>query len=184
MRTGLLELVQPVAVSIEFEVVPLEGAAALAELKAATFAETFAADNDPAHVEAHLAREFTPAAVQPSLEDERSTTWWLLDDGHPVGFLKVNRGGAQTEPDLDDGLEVEQIYVRASHQGRRLGGRLLAHAISTARSEGFPYVWLGVWERNLRAIAVYEHLGFVPFGDHTFLFGDEEQRDVLMRLDV
>lgn len=170
--------------TITLELVPTEGAAALAALKAATFVETFAEDNDPAHVEAHLAREFTPAVVERSLEDDRSTTWWLLDDGAPVGFLKVNRGGAQTEPDLDEGLEVEQIYVLASQHGRGLGGRLLERAISTARAEGFPFVWLGVWERNLRAIAVYEHLGFVAFGDHTFFFGNEEQRDVLMRFDI
>lgn len=102
----------------------------------------------------------------------------------PIGFLKVNRGGAQTEPDLDDGLEVEQIYVLASHHGRRLGGRLMEHAITTARQEGFPFIWLGVWENNRKALAVYEHLGFFVLGDHTFLFGDEEQRDLLMRLDL
>jgi ribosomal protein S18 acetylase RimI-like enzyme len=173
-----------VTVSIAFELVRPDGAAALAKLKADTFVETFAADNDPAHVEAHLAREFTPARVERTLADERSTTWWLLDDGVPVGFLKVNRAGAQTEPDLDDGLEVEQIYVLASHHGQGLGSRLMEQAITTAQSEGFPSIWLGVWEKNLRAIAVYEHLGFVPFGEHRFLFGNEEQRDVLMRLRV
>lgn len=171
-------------VSIELELVPVAGAAALAKLKADTFVETFAADNDPAHVEAHLAREFTPAGVEQTLADERSTTWWLLDDGVPIGFLKVNRDGAQTEPDLDDGLEVEQIYVLASRHGQGLGARLVEQAIGTARTEGFPHIWLGVWEKNVRAISVYEHLGFVLSGDHTFLFGNEEQRDILMRLDV
>lgn len=182
--TGSARGWHPVVVGITFEPVRPDGAAALAKLKADTFVETFAADNDPAHVEAHLARAFTREGVERTLADERSTTWWLLDDGVPVGYLKVNRGGSQTEPDLDDGLELEQIYVSASHQGQGLGGRLLSHAIDTAASEGFSYLWLGVWERNLRAIAVYERRGFVPFGDHTFLFGDEEQRDILMRLDV
>lgn len=172
------------AVSIELELVSPERAADLATLKAATFVETFAEDNDPKHVQAHVAREFTAAAVRRTLEDERSTTWWLLDHGVPVGFLKVIRGGAQTEPDLDDGLEVEQIYVLGSHHGQRLGGRLMEHAISTARQARFPFVWLGVWENNHRAQAVYEHFGFFLIGDHTFVFGDEEQRDLLMRLDL
>ena len=60
----------------------------------------------------------------------------------------------------------------------------MERAIATARQEGFPFVWLGVWEHNRRALAVYEHLGFSVIGDHTFLFGDEEQRDLLMRLDL
>ena len=109
-----------------------EHAADLAGLKAATFIETFAAENDPEHVQAHVAREFTAEAVRRTLEDERCSTWWLLDDDAPIGFLKVNRGGAQTEPHLGDGLEIEQIYVLASHHGQRLGGRLLEHAIATA----------------------------------------------------
>lgn len=169
---------------IELDVVAPDDAAALAGLKAETFVETFAAANDPVHVRDHVAREFTAEAVRRSLQDDDSTTWWLIDDGAPVGFLKVNRGRAQTEPGLDDGLEVEQIYVRATRHGRGHGKRLLEHAIRTARAEGCPFIWLGVWEHNDRAIAVYEHLGFVPFGDHTFLFGSEEQRDVLMRLDL
>jgi ribosomal protein S18 acetylase RimI-like enzyme len=161
-----------------------ERAADLAVLKAATFVETFAPDNDPKHVQAHVAREFTAEAVRRTLEDERCSTWWLLDNKVPVGFLKVNRGDAQTEQHLGGGLEVEQIYVLASHHGQRLGGRLMEHAITTARHEGFPFIWLGVWEHNRRALAVYEHLGFIVIGDHTFLFGDEEQRDLLMRLDL
>ena len=173
-----------VVVSITLEPVSPERAADLADLKAATFVEAFAADNDPKHVQAHVARAFTPEAVRRSLEDGRCSTWWLLDGATPVGFVKVNRGEAQTEPHLHEGLEVEQIYVRASHHGRRLGGRLMDTAIDTARQERFAFIWLGAWEHNHKALAVYEHLGFVVIGDHPFLFGDEEQRDLLMRLDL
>jgi diamine N-acetyltransferase len=183
-RGAAAPLGQSVRVSIELEVVDPEHAAELAKLKAETFVETFAEANDPDHVRAHLAREFSAEAVRRSLEDDDSTTWWLSDHGVPVGFLKVNRGHAQTEAGLSDGLEVEQLYVLAAHHGRGHGSRLIEHAISTARAEGYPFIWLGVWEHNSRAIAVYEHLGFVPIGDHTFLFGNEEQRDVLMRRDL
>ena len=178
-----LPLGQSVPVSIKLEVVDPEDAAELAKLKAETFAATFTEANDQVHVQAHVAREFTADAVRRSLEDDDSTTWWLIDHDVPVGFLKVNRGHAQTETGLSDGLEVEQIYVQAAHHGRGHGSRLIDHAISTARAEGYPFIWLGVWEHNRKAIAVYEHLGFVPIGDHTFLFGNEEQRDVLMRCD-
>lgn len=170
--------------SIVLELVRPQDAMALTALKVETFLQTFAADNDPASVQAHLDRELTTEAVERSLTEEGSTTWWLLDDGTPVGYLKVNRGASQTEPDLTDGLEVQQVYVLASHHGRGLGGRLLDHAFDVARAEGLGYVWLGVWERNHRALAVYEHLGFGPFGEHTFHFGPEEQRDVLLRRDV
>jgi hypothetical protein len=32
-----------------------------------------------------------------------------------VGSLKVNQGSAPTEPGLSDGLEIEQLYVRARY---------------------------------------------------------------------
>ena len=168
----------------KLEIVSPDDAAALAKLKADTFFETFADGNDPDHLQAHLDREFTADAVKRTLENDDATTWWLVDEGMPVAFLKVNRGDSQTESGLSDGLEVEQIYVQAAHHGRGHGGRLIELAIDTARAEGYRFIWLGVWEHNSRAIDVYKHLGFAPFGEHTFLFGNEEQRDVLMRRDV
>jgi hypothetical protein len=98
--------------------------------------------------------------------------------------VRLNFGDAQTVDGLAEGAEVEQIYVRATHHGRGLGGRLLRHAVDLARDQGSAFVWLGVWEDNAKAIAVYERHGFVTFGDHVFMFGDEPQRDLLMRLDV
>ena len=166
------------------ELVDPDNAAELAKLKADTFVEAFAEGNDPDHVRAHLAREFTAEAVKRTLEQDGSTTWWLIDDGVPIAFLKVNRGDAQTEAGLTDGLEVEQIYVLAAHHGHGHGSRLMKQVIETARAEGYRFIWLGVWEHNRGAIEVYEHLGFVPFGDHTFRFGNEEQRDVLMRREL
>jgi len=118
------------------------------------------------------------------LRDPRCDTTWVLDDGKPVGYLKVNYGTAQTVPGLSDGLEVEQLYVLASHHGQGLGGQLLDLATEKARERGLTYVWLGVWEHNTNAISLYRHRGYEEFGQHVFRFGEEEQRDVLMRLDL
>ena len=101
----------------------------------------------------------------------------------PVAYLKVNFGTAQTEPGLSNGLEVEQIYVLASHHGQGLGGRLLDLAAEKAKERGLAFVWLGVWEHNANAISMYRHRGYQEFADHTFMFGQDAQRDVLMRLD-
>ena len=105
-------------------------------------------------------------------------------DGVPIGYVRLNFDDAQKVDGLADGAEIEQIYARASHQGKGIGGQLLRHAIAVAGERNRPFVWLGVWEQNAKAIAVYERHGFVAFGDHVFLFGDEPQRDLLMRLDL
>jgi len=38
-------------------------------------------------------------------------------------------------------------------------------------------LWLGVWERNPRAIAFYKKVGFVDRGSHEFLVGSDRQTD-------
>jgi ribosomal protein S18 acetylase RimI-like enzyme len=41
-------------------------------------------------------------------------------------------------------------------------------------------VWLGVWERNPKAIAFYKKFGFREVGAHVFPLGSDPQRDVVM----
>jgi ribosomal protein S18 acetylase RimI-like enzyme len=167
-----------------FERPAVESAAPLAALKAETFSEAFAAANDSAELAAHLARAFAVDAISAQLRDPRCETTWVLDHVRPVGYLKVNHGTAQTVPGLGDGLEVEQLYVLASHHGQGLGGQLLDLATEKARERGLTYLWLGVWEHNTNAISLYRHRGFEEFDQHVFMLGREEQRDLLMRLDL
>jgi ribosomal protein S18 acetylase RimI-like enzyme len=44
--------------------------------------------------------------------------------------------------------------------------------------------WLGVWEHNPSAIALYERLGFRRFGKHPFELGRRRSTDILMRLEL
>ncbi len=159
-------------------------AATLARLKAETFSEAFADANAPEELAVHVSRSFDPDLIAGELADERRDTWWVLDAGIPVGYLKVNRGLAQTVSNLTGGLEVEQVYIRSSHQGLGLGGRLLDLADETARAHVLGYVWLGVWEHNANAISLYRRRGFRVFDEHVFMFGNEAQRDLLMRAEL
>ena len=46
------------------------------------------------------------------------------------------------------------------------------------------YVWLGVWEENLRAINFYKKNGFSEFSKHVFRLGNDEQTDIMMKLEM
>ena len=50
--------------------------------------------------------------------------------------------------------------------------------------DGPRTLWLGVWERNPRAIAFYTKCGFVDVGEHAFVFGTDEQTDRVMARSV
>ena len=44
------------------------------------------------------------------------------------------------------------------------------------------YVWLGVWEENVRALNFYKKNGFIEFDKHIFKLGEDEQTDIMMKL--
>src|SRR3712207_7947820 len=63
------------------------------------------------------------------------------------------------------------------------------------RSTLFPYttlfrsrkadnIWLGVWEENSRAINFYKKNGFIEFDEHIFKLGEDEQTDIMMKLNL
>lgn len=81
-------------------------------------------------------------------------------------------------------MEISRLYVLEEFLGIGLGKDLLDYAFDFARKQGLEYVWLGVWEKNARAIRFYEKNGLVKFGTHPFPFGDEIQTDWLMKKTV
>jgi ribosomal protein S18 acetylase RimI-like enzyme len=62
-----------------------------------------------------------------------------------------------------------------------VGQLLYDQALETAQSLNKSYLWLGVWEENLRALNFYRKNGFVEFGSHTFSLGEEDQTDLMMK---
>ena len=49
-----------------------------------------------------------------------------------------------------------------------------------ARQGGAKAIWLGVWERNPRAIRFYAKYGFTPVGEQPFVLGTDPQHDQVM----
>ncbi|MEL6322107.1 MAG: N-acetyltransferase, partial [Cyanobacteria bacterium J06626_14] len=68
--------------------------------------------------------------------------------------------------------------------GRGVAHKLMAKILSTASDAGADHIWLGVWEHNPRAIAFYGKYGFRVVGEHTFQFGSDPQRDLVMMAEV
>jgi len=56
-------------------------------------------------------------------------------------------------------MEIERIYVLAAYHGKKVGQILYDKAMQVAEEINSPFVWLGVWEKNPRAIRFYEKNG-------------------------
>lgn len=152
-------------------------APALAEFAARTFADTFADDNDPGDMAAYLASAYGVRQQSAELEDPDVVTLLAVRDDVLVGYAQVRR---QTPPacvTAERPVELRRFYVDRSEHGRGVARMLMAEARAAVRALGGRHVWLGVWERNARAIAFYRKSGFVRVGSHHFFVGSDRQTD-------
>lgn len=146
-----------------------------------TFQETFAASNSEEDTHKYLTENFSDTKVKEELSNEDSHFFIAWEDDVPIGYLKVNTGEAQTELQEPFALEIERIYVSASHHGKKIGQLLYDKAVEIAIQKNKKSIWLGVWEENPRAIRFYEKNGFVEFDRHIFKMGNDDQTDIMMR---
>ena len=146
-----------------------------------TFAETFASENSEENMKAYLEKGFSVEKLESELADKNSEFYFAILDDEVNGYLKINFGETQTEIKDENSLEIERIYVLQEFHGKKVGQQLYDKAMEIAEKKNVDYVWLGVWEKNPRAIRFYEKNGFVPFDKHVFKLGDDEQTDIMMK---
>jgi len=149
-----------------------------------TYDETFRPFNTPENMEAYLTSAFEISKVQKELMDKSSSFYFLMVENELAGYLKVNDCEAQTEINDPQALEIERIYILKNFHSKGLGRLLLDYAMQLARELNKSYVWLGVWEKNEKAVAFYERNGFYRVSQHSFFMGDDEQIDYIMRKEL
>ena len=158
----------------------LEDLSRLQEISYETFNETFKEQNSPENMEAYLEKAFNRKQLETELSQRSSQFYFVEIEGETAGYLKVNTDEAQTEEMGDEALEIERIYIRSPFQKQGLGKYLFNKALEVAMEQNKKKIWLGVWEKNEKAIAFYKKMGFVQTGAHSFYMGDEEQTDFIM----
>ncbi len=155
-------------------------APALTELAARTFRDTFAADNRPDDLALHLATAYSPLRQARELADPDIITLVADDHGTLVAFAQLRRGPPPAEVRGPAPIELWRFYLAADWHGRGLAQQLMAAVIAAATAAGAASLWLGVWERNPRAIAFYRKAGYVDVGAHIFVVGTDSQTDRIM----
>ena len=96
----------------------------------------------------------------------------------------LNEAPSQTDVNDSDALEIERIYVAGEFQNKGLDRYLVDQAVHIAAERKKKYIWLGVWNKNEKAIHFYEKNGFYKIGTHIFIIGEDAQTDYIMRKDV
>jgi ribosomal protein S18 acetylase RimI-like enzyme len=124
------------------------------------------------------AQEWTPAVSERAWRqtlhdiaadaDSRDCIYVAVEEDTVVGLAM---GGLAETDGLPRTGEVYVLYVRASHQGRGLGRRLVQAVAADLARHGITALQIGCLAANAPARRFYESLGGQPIGERMF---DEE----------
>jgi ribosomal protein S18 acetylase RimI-like enzyme len=170
--------------AIKIRNVSIDEVEQLQAISRSTFVQTFAEHNSEADMAAYLETSYSLEKLTNELNNPFSEFYFACIHEQIVGYLKINIGSAQTENKDANAFEIERIYVDQAYLGKKIGQLLFEKAIDLAKVKKASYVWLGVWEENHRALAFYKKNGLLPFDKHIFKLGNDEQTDIMMKLQL
>ncbi len=155
-------------------------AAALAAFGSEAFLDTFGPDNTPENMAVYLANAFGESIQRAEILDPAVIVLVAEQQGELVGYAQLRDGDVSPRVHEAPSLEIARLYARRRRIGTGIGALLMEHCLEEARARGKRTVWLGVWERNARAIAFYQRWGFVDVGAQSFQLGSDLQTDRVM----
>ncbi|MFC3927467.1 GNAT family N-acetyltransferase [Streptococcus caprae] len=164
--------------------VRLDEVGLLKEIAEQTFTETFGHDNSSAQLQAYFDTDYSIETLAAELNHPETEIDFIMVDNQVAGYIKLNWGTAQTEQELEKAIEVQRIYILKAFQGQGLGKFAFEYALEVAEDGDFDWAWLGVWEHNHKAQALYAKYGFEKFAEHDFPIGDKIDTDWLLRKDL
>lgn len=142
------------------------------------FDVTFSPDNDPEVMEQYMNVAFTLDQFTSEYEENGSVFLLAEQDQKILGYARIRHN-----PEVDhllsgSHIELQRLYIDPANQGKGIADQIMAECLLLA--SGFEWIWLGVWEKNPRAIRFYTRHGFSKIGEHHFQMGFEDQTDWLM----
>ncbi len=155
-------------------------AAIIAALSRQTFTETFAEMNSKENMDMFLEKQFTTDMLMQEVQMPDNIFLLAYDADKPVGYAAMRDGNILPELKEKAAIEIARIYATQQSIGKGVGKALMQKCIDIAVEKKKEIVWLGVWEKNERAIKFYHKWGFEKFSTHVFQLGTDPQTDWLM----
>lgn len=158
-------------------------AALVADLSRQTFYDAFAGDNTKENMDKFMNEQFTREGLMKEVGAAGSIFFLAYEGDEVLGYARMREA---TDPLLTDepAIEIARIYAVQKSIGKGVGSALMQQCIARAKENKARVIWLGVWEKNYKAIAFYTKWGFEKFGDHVFMVGNDAQTDWLMKKTV
>ncbi|HMG68866.1 MAG TPA: GNAT family N-acetyltransferase [Chitinophagaceae bacterium] len=153
----------------------------IADLSQQTFIESFAAYNTKENMEMFMNFQFTRQKLIDEVRQPWHTFYLAFINNEPVGYVKMREGEVPETLVKQSSIEIARIYSVHHMIGKGVGKILMQTCHDLAMQKKKDILWLGVWEKNQRAIDFYAHWGFERFGEQNFILGADVQTDWLMK---
>ncbi len=157
-----------------------EDAADLSKLAGKLFVQTYAGKIPAKELELYVTENFRCSKQLAELQDNTVTTLVVEHAGDLVGYAQVRKRAIPVEIDSNVVMELSRIYMDKFCHGQGIGKQLLIKVMDVLETLSCEQIWLGVWEKNLRAISFYKKHGFSVVGTQKFYIGNESYNDFVM----
>jgi diamine N-acetyltransferase len=150
------------------------------------FVETFSSRNSAENMAQYLNEAFTLKKIREEVLDSSNVFVLAEYQQTVIAYYKITTAFDKADPSLPaellekPSILLERFYVDFAWHGTHVAKQMMQHCMDLVTSLNKEYIWLGVWEENIRAQKFYQKWNFEIVGSHPFLVGDEVQTDYWM----
>jgi ribosomal protein S18 acetylase RimI-like enzyme len=172
------------ATTLNIRIATREDAALIADMSRRTFLDTFASVNTKENMDKFMREQFSTRQLMAEVGEPGNIFLLAYSENKPAGYVRLREDNNPPELKNLPSIEIARIYAVKEMIGKGVGNALMKRSLAIAREKNKQVIWLGVWEKNQRAIDFYISQGFEKFSEHPFILGDDKQTDWLMKTAV
>ena len=166
---------------ITIRIATVNDAELIADISRQTFLDTFASQNTKENMDKFMNETFSKEALMKEVGMPGNIFLLAYDKDLPVGYVRIRENNNPPELGNIVAMEIARIYATTNSIGKGVGKALMQKCIDIAIEKKVAVMWLGVFQKNNRAIDFYTKWGFEKFSTHVFMLGDDPQKDWLMK---
>lgn len=155
----------------------------LRKLAIDAFINAYAMFNKETDMQQYLKENFSEDVLRAELTNPEIVILVAEHENEILGYVKLVPGGSE-DLKFNRPLEIARLYSAVHTIGNGIGKKLVAAVRDFALKNNYDGIWLGVWQKNFRAVNFYQREGFRITGVTVFNLGDDVQDDFVMAMKV
>ncbi|OQY95474.1 MAG: hypothetical protein B6D37_05635 [Sphingobacteriales bacterium UTBCD1] len=159
----------------------INDAGIIADMSRKTFYETYAPYNRAEDMDHFMNEIFTKNELMNEVGATNNIFLLAYADGQVAGYVRMREFNSPPTLEKVPAMEIARIYVMKEFIGQGVGAALMQRCMEISIALKKEMVWLGVWEKNFRAMKFYKKWGFEKFSETVFILGRSVQKDWLMK---